>query len=121
VRLVALQLFVTFFFLPGLSQPRSQSGSISMFLQLQTDWALDSLQGLTDVDLHRCALGLEISTGLEVRLGLIGPTQPGVGEATKVVTTWILASLFNRLAEQLVGLVVLACEVGMYPLTIQFL
>jgi hypothetical protein len=92
-----------------------------MFLELQPDWALDSLQGLPDVDLNRCALGLEIPTGLEVRLGLIGPTQPGVGKAAKVVTTRILAPLFNRLGKQLVGLVILASEVGMYALTIHFL
>jgi hypothetical protein len=100
---------------------RGQPGSITMLLDLQSVWALDSLQCLADIDLNRCTAGLGFPTALEVRLGLVGPTQLGISTATKVVTTRILASLFNCFAEKLVSFVVPAGEVGMYALTIQFL
>jgi hypothetical protein len=92
-----------------------------MLLQLQPDGTLHALQSLTDIDLHRCAAGLQLTTALEVRFGLVGPAQPRVREAAEVVTTRILASLFNRLVEQVVGLVVPAGEIGVYSLTIDFL
>ncbi|NLF67676.1 MAG: hypothetical protein GX575_01335 [Candidatus Anammoximicrobium sp.] len=92
-----------------------------MLFQLQPERALNSLKSLTDIDLHRSAAGLKLPTAFEIRLGLIGASQLGIGEAAEVVAARILASLIDRFAEQLVGLIVTAGEVGMHTLAVQLL
>ncbi len=88
---------------------------------MQPQVPLHSLERLTDVDLNRRSPRFELCTTLVIGLRLVGPTQPGVGQAAEIVAAWILAALIDRRAEQLVRLIVLTSKVGVYALTVHFL